>query len=149
MRKIKKIIIHCSDWEHTGYQFDEIKKWHIDKGWDDIGYHFVIEKDGTVKKGRDLDVVGAHCRKHNVDSIGVCLAGRRMTDFMPIQFQVMQQLVRNLCAVFKDIEEVSPHSAYNDSKTCPNFEIVIIGADNVITYIDESSELLSNSFLGN
>ena len=76
MRDIKKIIIHCSA---TSAEMDigakEIAQWHKDRGWSDIGYHFVIRRDGTIEHGRPVERPGAHARHHNNDSIGICLVG--------------------------------------------------------------------------
>ena len=77
MRKIRKIIIHCSATKE-GHDIDaaEIKKWHVEgNGWSDIGYHYVIKLDGTVEEGRPLERSGAHTLNHNFDSIGICYIG--------------------------------------------------------------------------
>ena len=77
MRSINEIIIHCSATrEGQDIPVDTIKKWHTEgRGWTDIGYHFYIELDGTIKKGRDIDKTGAHCKGHNRNSIGICYCG--------------------------------------------------------------------------
>ena len=77
MRSIKEIIIHCSATrEGQEIPVETIKKWHTEgRGWTDIGYHFYIELDGTIKKGRDIDKTGAHCKGHNRNSIGLCYCG--------------------------------------------------------------------------
>ena len=73
MRLVKEIIIHCSA-TREGQQIpvDTIRDWHLAKGWNDIGYHFYIDLDGTINKGRDIDKIGAHCKGHNRNSIGIC-----------------------------------------------------------------------------
>ena len=67
MRIVKEIIIHCSATrEGQDVPVETIRDWHVNsRGWSDIGYHFYIELDGTIKKGRDIDRVGAHCKSHN------------------------------------------------------------------------------------
>ena len=76
MRKIRKIIIHCSaTQEGKDIDAEEIKKWHLDRGWRDIGYHYVIKLDGTVEEGRPIEMSGAHTKGHNFHSIGVCYIG--------------------------------------------------------------------------
>jgi N-acetylmuramoyl-L-alanine amidase len=52
MRKIDKIIVHCSATrEGQHIPVETIKKWHVEgRGWSDIGYHFYVELDGTIKK---------------------------------------------------------------------------------------------------
>ena len=77
MRSINEIIIHCSATrEGQDISVDTIKKWHVEgRGWSDIGYHFYIDINGKIWKGRDIDRSGAHCKNHNRNSIGVCYCG--------------------------------------------------------------------------
>ena len=73
MREINKIILHCSATpEDRDVKAETIKKWHTDKGWSDVGYHYIIELDGRLKTGRPIERIGAHCKGHNNDSLGVC-----------------------------------------------------------------------------
>ncbi len=76
MRTINKIIIHCSA-TREGLEFNakNIDHWHKQRGWKGIGYHYVIGLNGERWKGRDEKEVGAHCKWHNFDSIGVCYIG--------------------------------------------------------------------------
>jgi N-acetylmuramoyl-L-alanine amidase len=86
-KDINEIIIHCSDSDFG--DVDLIDQWHKERGWDGVGYHYVItngiiahgneydpKMDGEIQKGRELAVMGAHCRGHNYNSIGICLIGR-------------------------------------------------------------------------
>jgi len=77
MRSINEIIVHCSATrEGQHIPVETIKKWHVEgRGWTDIGYHFYVELDGTIKKGRDIDRSGAHTKGHNRNSIGICYCG--------------------------------------------------------------------------
>ena len=77
MREINKIIVHCADTpEGRDVKTEEIKRWHTEeRGWSDIGYHWVVELDGSIHAGRDESINGAHCRGHNSDSIGICYVG--------------------------------------------------------------------------
>lgn len=76
MRKITKIIVHCSATpEGRAITKDDIDKWHRQNGWNGIGYHYVIYLDGSVHIGRDEEIAGAHCAGHNKTSIGVCYIG--------------------------------------------------------------------------
>jgi N-acetylmuramoyl-L-alanine amidase len=52
-----------------------IRGWHKAKGWKDIGYHYVIRRNGEQEKGREDNVMGAHVRGHNSTSLGICLIG--------------------------------------------------------------------------
>ena len=75
-RNITKIIVHCSATpEGEDFTVDDIRKWHLDRGFSDIGYHYVIYRDGTIAKGRDEKIAGAHCTGQNTCSIGICYIG--------------------------------------------------------------------------
>ncbi len=54
---------------------EKIDEWHKERGFSEVGYHFVIQAGGLVRLGRKLDRIGAHCKGHNSDSIGVCVVG--------------------------------------------------------------------------
>ena len=76
MRRIDEIIIHCSATaEGKDWKAKDIDKWHKQKGWKGIGYHYVVDLDGTIEKGRDENAIGAHCTGHNEHSIGVVYVG--------------------------------------------------------------------------
>lgn len=75
-RTIKEIIVHCSATkEGVNYTTADIKKWHLQRGFSDIGYHYVVYLDGSVHAGRNVNIAGAHCTNHNTYSIGVCYVG--------------------------------------------------------------------------
>lgn len=81
MRKITEIIIHCTDTpEGRNDKAADIDRWHKAKGWDGIGYHYVIDLDGTIEPARDLEKSGAHCTGHNANSIGIVYIGGRCKD---------------------------------------------------------------------
>lgn len=75
-RNIKEIIVHCTATpEGRPVTIKEITDWHKQRGFSTIGYHYVVMLDGSVQKGRDVNVSGAHCTNHNSISIGVCYVG--------------------------------------------------------------------------
>ena len=76
MRKIGKIIVHCTaTQEGKEISVDTIRKWHLKRGWRDIGYHFVIDLEGCVHEGRPIEQTGAHTKGENWDSIGIAYVG--------------------------------------------------------------------------
>ncbi len=76
MRKISRIIIHCSATpEGKDFTVSDIDRWHRQRGFRCIGYHFVIYRDGSVHQGRPVEQAGAHVTGHNSDSIGICYIG--------------------------------------------------------------------------
>ena len=75
-RAMDTIVIHCSATkEGKDYSVEDIKKWHLQRGFKDVGYHFIIKLDGTIELGRSLNEIGAHVSNHNTGSIGVCYIG--------------------------------------------------------------------------
>ena len=72
MRNINLIIVHCSATpEGRDVSVADIDRWHRERGFDGIGYHYVVYIDGSVHEGRPLNKVGAHCKGHNAHSIGI------------------------------------------------------------------------------
>ena len=124
MRKIAKIIVHCSDSDYKHHDdISVIKGWHVkERGWRDVGYHFFIKKDGTVQKGRELSEAGAHVAGHNSDSIGICMSGRH--NFTTKQFNSLKTLLFDLIRQFDlTTNDVYGHRDFDNKKTCPNFDV--------------------------
>ena len=123
MRTIIEVIIHCSDAENSNAE--TIRKWHLERGFNDIGYHYVILKNGDIETGRGIELVGAHCSGHNTLSIGVCLEGRGRQDFTPWQYYQLARIVKSIRTLFttKCYIRCVPHNEYNKNKTCPNFDV--------------------------
>ena len=127
MRKIKWIILHCADTEE-GRDFNvfDIDRWHKQRGWAGVGYHFVITIDGQLQQGRPVECVGAHCLHHNVDSIGICyVGGRRQGQFCDTrtaaQRTTMERCVKVLSEQFPDAK-VCGHRDFDPYKACPCFD---------------------------
>jgi len=76
-RTIDEIIVHCTATpEGKDFTVQQIRDWHVKgNGWRDIGYHFVVYRNGDVMPGRPIAQPGAHCAGHNAHSIGVCYVG--------------------------------------------------------------------------
>lgn len=128
-RRITEIIIHCSATpEGKDYTVDDIRKWHLARGFGDVGYHFVIYRDGTVHKGRALTSTGAHCLKHNSNSIGICYIGGLKTDGKTPkdtrteeQKKSIDRLVLDLLSVYPDAT-VHGHNEFAN-KACPSYNV--------------------------
>ena len=76
IKVVNYITIHCSATRaEQNITEEDIRKWHLDRGWSDIGYHCVIRRNGMIEFGRPLDVCGAHVKGYNHNSIGICLVG--------------------------------------------------------------------------
>lgn len=122
------ILIHCADTMATmDIGAKEIRRWHKDKGWSDIGYHFVIRRDGRVEPGRPINAQGAHEQSRNRDSIGICLVGGRsktgapQDNFTPAQKGSLAVLIKHLRAAYPRAV-VSGHNHWEPSRGCPAFD---------------------------
>ena len=128
MRLVKEIIIHCSATrEKQQVSVDTIRDWHLAKGWNDIGYHFYIDLDGTINKGRDIDKIGAHCKGHNRNSIGICYCGGVETDGKTPKDTRTQEQKDSLLNVLKTLKAMYPEAviySHNEfaNKACPSFD---------------------------
>ena len=129
MREINKIIVHCSA-TREGENFDvaEIRKWHVEgRGWSDIGYHFYIDLYGEIHKGRDIAKMGAHCKGHNRNSIGVCYCGGVEADGKtPKDTRNTEQKEALLC-VLRTLKAMYPNAVIHShkdfaNKACPSFD---------------------------
>ena len=117
---IKEIIIHCSDTpEGRPDTAADIHRWHKEKGWDGIGYHYVICVDGKLEHGRPEYWTGAHAGGHNKDSIGVCLIGRG--DFSDDQWTALETLIKKKIKECPDVDIIG-HSEIS-YKSCPGFDV--------------------------
>lgn len=129
MRKIDEIIIHCAATpEGKDFTVEDIRRWHKKRGFSDIGYHYVIYRDGSIHAGRPLDVIGAHTTGHNGTSIGICYIGGCTVDGKkakdtrtPQQKAALIELVRSLKVVF-NVSKISGHNQYA-AKACPSFDV--------------------------
>ena len=75
MRKIDCIIVHHTATPSTA-TIESIRNYHVNvRGWRDIGYHYLIQRDGVIRLGRPEEIIGAHCSGHNAVSIGVAVIG--------------------------------------------------------------------------
>lgn len=130
MRPITSLVVHCSA-TPAGKPFRaaDIDRWHREKGWDGIGYHFVIPLDGSVEPGRPLDEIGAHVEGHNRDTIGICLiggvdsAGQPASTFNLRQFDALELQLRALRAKFPGAKILGHRDFPGVKKACPSFDV--------------------------
>ena len=110
-RKIEEGFVHCSDTKtNQSFGVEDFRKWHVqERGWSDVGYHYVIRLNGTVETGRPLERSGAHAKGHNAHSVGICFEGGKKPSG---------------CDVYGDLK-IRGHYEVS-SKTCPNFNVEIL-----------------------
>lgn len=138
MRNITFGFIHCAATPpDMDIGADELRRWHVeDNGWSDIGYHYVIRRNGAVEFGRDRDndgdiweEIGAHVRGHNANSLGICLIGgkaSRETDrfeqhYTPRQHLSLSALMHGIQGAIPDIRWLGHNQVA--AKACPGFQV--------------------------
>ena len=133
MRVIDKIIIHCSATiEEKNFNAQDIATWHIKKGMKKIGYHFVINLNGKIEKGRSIEDIGSHCLGQNENSIGICYIGGLDKNRCPkdtrtaAQVRSMDNLIKELLEELRFIQPgltitVHGHREFAN-KACPCFD---------------------------
>lgn len=108
----------------------EIQNLHrTDRKWADIGYHYLIGKDGTIYEGRPVNVRGVHVEGYNTGSVGVCLLGNFMEELpTETQLQAARLMIGWLTTTLK-LSHLAPHRAFNANTLCPG--------DNLVPYVEE------------
>ena len=128
MRKITEIIIHCSATkEGMDFTVEDIDRWHRQRGFSGVGYHFIIRLDGSINPGRSMYQIGAHCKGHNAHSIGICYVGGLSTDGKPKDTRTAAQKA-SLRALVEQLKEEFPLATvhgHNEfaAKACPCFDV--------------------------
>ncbi|GFM88997.1 N-acetylmuramoyl-L-alanine amidase [Pseudomonas cichorii] len=136
------IVVHCSATRATAdIGVREITQWHIQRGFDTVGYHYVIRRNGELETGRAESTIGAHVRGHNSNSIGVCLAGgvdaknKPENNFTLAQFATLETLLQQLqgrypAARILGHRDLSPDRNGDGKitpdefiKACPSFDV--------------------------
>ena len=126
-RHINEIIVHCSATvEGKNYTVEQIRQWHLQRGFNDIGYHYVIYLDGTLHDGRDVDKTGAHCTGHNAHSIGICYIGGLDSNQNPKDTRTVEQK-RTMIKLIRDLKTMYPKAVVHGhrdfaTKACPCFD---------------------------
>ena len=142
MRNIDSIIVHCSATK-AGQDFTaaDIDCWHRERGFNGIGYHYVVRLDGKLEKGRDVSLAGAHCKGWNGRSVGICYIGGLDANGRPAdtrtnaQKRVLYQIIMDLQREYNILQvlghrDTSPDlngdgviEPYEYVKVCPCFDV--------------------------
>lgn len=141
-KNIRRIVIHCTA-TREGQDIDAatIRRWHLKQGWNDIGYHFVIQIDGDIERGRPEEIPGSHVKGFNTGSIAIVYVGgldpqgRAKDTRTPAQKAAMTQLVRELLNKYPGADVVGHRDLSPDRdgdgvvekhewlKDCPCFDV--------------------------
>jgi N-acetyl-anhydromuramyl-L-alanine amidase AmpD len=110
-RKITEIIIHCSATpDGKDYTVDDIRRWHKQRGYSDVGYHYIVYRNGILAQGRDVNTIGAHASGHNAHSIGICYIGGMSADnTRPEDTRTLRQKGR-LLSLLVDLRKLYPNA---------------------------------------
>lgn len=128
MRTINEIIVHCSATpEGRPVTVEQIRSWHLQRKFKDIGYHYVIYIDGSIHAGRAENVIGAHCKYHNQHSIGVCYVGGVAKDCKTPKDTRTDAQKKALLQLLKQLKKKYPQAkiyGHRDfaAKACPSFD---------------------------
>ena len=128
MRKINEIIVHCAATpEGKNFKAADIDRWHRERKMKCIGYHYVVDLDGTVEPGRPESEIGAHCLGHNQYSIGVCYVGGLAADGKTPKDTRTETQKEALLALLKKLRAKYPKASIHGhrdfaAKACPSFD---------------------------
>lgn len=136
------LVVHCSATRATALvRASDIRTWHLAQGWADIGYHYVICRDGTLEPGRAETAVGSHVKGFNQASVGICLVGglgptgKPENNFTAAQFATLHRLLADLKRRYptagirghrdfsKDLDGNGRITPNEFSKACPCFDV--------------------------
>ncbi|SCA57489.1 conserved hypothetical protein [Candidatus Terasakiella magnetica] len=129
------IIIHCSATKaDMDIDAQTIRNWHVNEnGWADIGYNWVIKRDGTIEQGRGDNMIGAHARGYNDKSIGICLVGgigangKAESNFTFAQYEALSALLAEMKQAYPQAKIIGHCDVAN--KACPSFDVkALVGA---------------------
>jgi N-acetylmuramoyl-L-alanine amidase len=124
------LVIHCSATraiQDVGVK--EVRSWHVNgNGWPDVGYHYVIRRNGKLETGRPPESIGTHVKGHNTDSVGICLVGGLNNDtwkpennFTPQQWDTLRKLLAGLLKKYPKAKVLGHRDFAGVAKACPCF----------------------------
>ncbi|WP_303023021.1 N-acetylmuramoyl-L-alanine amidase [Duncaniella muris] len=129
-RTISKIILHCTATpEGRDFSVEQVRQWHLARGFSDIGYHYLVGRDGTIYAGRPESVVGAHCTGQNTCSIGVSYVGGEEADGShrpkDTRTHAQKKALRELVASLQKKYPGATVHCHNEfaNKACPSFKL--------------------------
>lgn len=136
LKAVEFLIVHCADtFESMDIGVLDIRDWHLERGWADVGYHYVIRRSGVVEKGRPEDRPGAHVRGANHISIGICLVGGKADgggpedNFTKDQYRALRGLLEELKRRYPEARVLGHRDVPGVRKECPSFDVESWWAD--------------------
>lgn len=139
LKRVDYLVVHCSATPpRLNWSASDIDRVHREQGWEAIGYHYVIRRDGTVEKGRPDTAQGAHARGVNARSLGICMIGgvddkmRPEDNFTAEQYTALRTLLGQLKAKYPAAEIIGHRDVPGTRKACPSFDVGAWLRDNPI-----------------
>jgi N-acetylmuramoyl-L-alanine amidase len=126
-RRIDEIFVHCSATrEGEWFDVENIRQWHLNRGFSDVGYHFVVLLDGKIQEGRPVSMMGAHAKGYNRNSIGICYIGGVAQDNSPKDTRTEEQK-ESILKLLKYLKKKYPDATIRGhrevaNKACPSFD---------------------------
>lgn len=124
------IVIHCAATTPTqDIGAKEIRSWHRKRGFTDIGYHYVIRRDGSIEQGRPENVIGAHAKGFNRHSIAICMVGgvdedlKPQDNFTTAQYASLESLIKELKVSYPSVDIMGHCDLPRVKKACPSFSV--------------------------
>lgn len=130
-RPINRIVVHCAaTLEGKAFYAKDIDRWHRSQGWNGIGYHYVIDLDGKIETGRNIEVKGAHAGAYNYGSIGICYIGGLASDGKtakdtrtPEQKESLRWLLEQMRRMYPTADICGHRDLPGVKKACPSFNV--------------------------
>lgn len=135
IRKINLIVVHCASTpEGKDFTVKDIDRWHKERGWKGIGYHWVVYRDGSVHAGRPESEIGAHAAPYNSHSVGICYIGgceatkgangkyKAKDTRTPEQKAALIKLIKEIKGRYPGSAVVGHYQLPGVNKSCPCFD---------------------------
>lgn len=127
---IKYLVVHCSATQaKSDIGAKEIDRMHRAQGWQMIGYHFVIRRNGALETGRPTNMIGAHVQGYNSESLGICMVGgvdptgKAEDNFTPAQYASLSYLLQDLSQQYPKATIQGHRDFPGVKKDCPCFDV--------------------------
>jgi hypothetical protein len=120
-RYIDTVFLHCTASSNKEVDAVTVNQWHLDRGWNCIGYHYLITSDGDIEIGRDIELAPAAQQGYNTGSIAICLNGLVPNDFNQAQFDALVTLCDDIEDAISMLLRFRGHCEVA-AKECPVFD---------------------------
>ena len=128
MKRIDTLAVHHSASPRETTTLEQIRAWHLERGFSDIGYHAVVLCDGRLRLGRPIPQTGAHARGSNATAIGVCLIGNNLVEgehWIRPQIETLRRIVAAARVFWPEIRVCGHRDLMAPGYTeCPGLDVL-------------------------